>query len=212
MTFFYFLVIFYVDLKFYLNKPIKINLGEGKMELKIWAKSFFSIYRCLSTLVKSIDDFVEVRASTSFYSSLNRLTLCRTEKVFSDITALINKKITFLNIKCLVEKLLSSLPESSARFLVLKYIDGYTFEKTAESLEISTRTAMRWNITVLNRCSEILRSWGYSHKKMLEFVNHEKWIIDFYNKLLQEQNQHAKRVSVILILNDVQKECRKYMV
>ena len=212
MTFFYFLVIFYVDLKFYLNKPIKINLGEGKMELKIWAKSFFSIYRCLNILAKSIDDFVEVRASTSFYSSLSRLTLCGTEKVFNDITALINKKITFLNIKCLTEKLLSSLPESSAKFLVLKYIDGYTFEKTAEVLEISTRTAMRWNITVLNRCAEILRAWGYSHKKMLEFVNNEKWIVDFYNKLLQEENQHAKKVSVILILNEVQKECKKYMV
>jgi hypothetical protein len=182
------------------------------MELKIWAKSFFSIYRCLNSLIKSLDGYIDIRASTCFYSTLSRLALCGTEKVFNDITALMNKKITLLNIKCLTEKLLSSLPESSARFLILKYIDGYTFEKTAESLEISTRTAMRWNISVLNRCAEILNAWGYTHKKMLEFVNNEKWIVDFYNKLLHEENQHSKKVAVILILNEVQKEYRKYMV
>lgn len=182
------------------------------MELKIWAKSFFSIYRCLATLIKSLDGYIDIRANSCFYSTLSRLTLCRTEKVFNDITALMNKKITLLNIKWLTEKLLSSLDEKSARFLVLKYIDGYTFEKTAESLEISTRTAMRWNVSVLNKCADILRAWGYSHKKMLDFVGNEKWIVDFYNKILQEENQHAKKVAVIMILNEVQKEYRKYMV
>ena len=182
------------------------------MELKIWAKSFFSIYRCLNSLIKSLDGYIDIRASTCFYSTLSRLTLCGTEKVFNDITTLINKKITLLNVKMLTEKLLSSLPENSARFLVLKYIDGYTFEKTAQSLEISTRTAMRWNISVLNKCADLLRGWGYSHKKMLDFVDNEKWIVEFYNNLLQEENHHAKKVAVILILNEVQKEYRKYMV
>ena len=124
---------------------------------------------------------------------------------------MINKKINLINIKCLVEKLLLALPEKNARFLVLKYIDGQTFLETSRCLGISERTAMRWNITVLNKCSNILRCWGYSDEKMLDFVGREKWIVNLYNKLLQEENQHSTKITFFVLLNEAEKEYKKYM-
>lgn len=196
---------------FIVPKKTKIEVG-GKMKLKIWAKTFFSIYRCLSSLAKSIDNYVEIRANSCFHSTLSRLTLCQTERVFNDITTLINKKINLINIKALTEKLLLNLPEKYARFLVLKYIDGLTFEKTAECLGFTSRTAMRWNISVLNRCSNILRSWGYTNEKLLDFVGREHWIVNLFNKLLIEENQHSTKIAFFVLINEAEKEYKKYMI
>ena len=126
------------------------------MELKVWVKTFFSIYRWLDKLAKAVDDYVSLRGVSCYYKNLRSITLCSTEKVAHDITGLMNKKINLINIKVLCDKLLCALPENLARFVVAKYIDNHTFEKVSEILQVNIRTTMRWNVVVFEKCKILL--------------------------------------------------------
>lgn len=95
--------------------------------------------------------------------------------------------------------------------MILKYIDGHTFLQTANCLGISERTAMRWNISVLNKCSSLLKCWGYTSEKLLDFVGREKWIVDLFNKIMKEETKHSTKITFFVILNEAEKEYKKYM-
>ena len=126
------------------------------MELKIWAKTFFSVYRILNKLASSIDKFVEIKAYSSFYTSIQNLPANNMIKVSEDLTCLINKKITLINIKLLTEKILANIGEEYARFIILRYIENKKFCDISEILHISMRTALRWNKSALEKSAKIL--------------------------------------------------------
>lgn len=183
------------------------------MLLEVWAKTFFLIYKCLDKLAKSIDIYVNIRASSCFYKNLKSITLCSTEKVCEDITALTNKKIDLINIKHITEILLKSLPEKAARFVILKYIEEKTFEETASILEISTRTANRWNISVLEKSAKILKSLGYNNNKLLSLIGGEKWVLSVANKVIEEDKiKHSTKLTYFVILHEAEKEYKRHLI
>lgn len=183
------------------------------MELKVWVKTFFSIFRWLERLTKAIDDYVLIRGTSCYYKNLSSITLCSTTKVVNDITGLMNKKINLINIKILIEKMLQNLSSDHARFVVAKYVDNHTFEETAQILEVSTRTALRWNLVVLEKCGKYLKSLGYTDAKLKDLIGHEKWVLAVAKKLKQEDMiKHTKKLSYFAILHEAEKEYKSFMI
>lgn len=183
------------------------------MELKVWVKTFFSIYKWLDKLAKSVDGYVALRGVSCFYKNLNSISLCNTEKVVRDITGLMNKKINLINIKHICDKMLCNLPEKFARFVIAKYVDNHTFEEVANILDINIRTAMRWNVAVVQQCQVFLQNWGYTESKILNLIDYEKWIIDVAKNIkLQEENNHSKKIAYFMIFHEAEKAYKKYMI
>lgn len=183
------------------------------MELRIWVKTFFSIYRWLERITKTIDDYVDLRAKMCFYKNLSCITMCGTHKAVNDITMLMNKKISLINIKCLVEKILHSLPEKSARFLILKYVEDKTFAEVAQVMKISERTALRWNTATLKSGAKILQTLGYTSSKILILIENQRWLLNMARQFgLEEKVKHSKKLSFFVVLHDVQKELKQHMI
>ena len=183
------------------------------MLLEVWAKTFFLIYRCLDKLAKSIDVYVNVRASSTFYKNLKNITLCSTQKVCDDITELTNKKISLINIKYLADQMLMALSEQSARFIILKYIEGKTLEETAKVLDISLRTANRWNLSVIAKCAKILKNLGFNHNKIVKIVGSEKWVFGIVDKVIEEeQTKHSTKLRRFVVLHEAEKEYKRFLI
>lgn len=181
------------------------------MELKIWAKTFFSVYRILNKLASSIDKFVEIKAYSSFYTSIANLPANNMMKVSEDLTCLINKKITLINIKLLTEKILANIGEEYARFIILRYIENKKFCEISEALHISIRTALRWNNSSLESSAKILRENGFNVDKIKKLVNNEKWLFEVYEKLKVEAVQkHQSQTIYSSILKSATKEYRSF--
>ena len=183
------------------------------MELKVWVKTFFSIYRWLDKLAKVVDNYVSLRGVSCYYKNLRSITLCATEKVATDITGLMNKKINLINIKVLCDKLLRALPENLARFVVAKYIDDHTFEEVAEILGVNIRTTMRWNLVSVEKSALLLEKWGYCQKKLLELLDYEKWIVEVAKSIEQQQEtKHAKKLTYFVICHEAEKAYKNFMI
>lgn len=183
------------------------------MEIKVWVKTFFSIYRWLDKLAKAVDDYVSLRGVSCYYKNLRSITLCSSEKVAVDITGLMNKKINLINIKVLCDKLLCALPENLARFVIAKYIDNHTFEKVSEILHVNIRTTMRWNVVVFEKCKILLHQWGYTEEKILALFDHEKWIMEVAKNIeVQQENKHSKKLTYFVIYHEAEKAYKKFMI
>ncbi|MBO5310189.1 MAG: hypothetical protein J6A98_03220 [Clostridia bacterium] len=183
------------------------------MELKVWVKTFFSIYRWLEKLAKAVDGYVTIRGVSCFYKNLRNITLCGTEKVVQDITGLMNKKISLINIKHLCDKLLCALPENLARFVIAKYVDDHTFEEVAKILDVNIRTTLRWNVAVLEKCTVKLQNWGWTHEKILHLIDHEKWILDLAKDIeIQQEINHSKKLAFFAIYHEAEKSYKKFMI
>lgn len=183
------------------------------MELKIWAKSFFSIYRFLDKLAKTIDSYVDIRACSCFYKNISSIVLCDTLRVSHDITALTNKKINLINVKVLTEKMLLVLPSNQARFVILKYFENKTFDETAERMEVSIRSVLRWNSDVMKKCEQYLIKNNFDEERLLDLIGNEKWILDVVKDLEEdEKNKHQKRILYFKILKEAEKSLKELMI
>lgn len=185
----------------------------GFMEIKIWVKTFFSIYRWLDKLAKAVDEYVTLRGVSCFNKNLRSITLCSTEKVAHDITELINKKINLINIKHLCDKLLRDLQSNLARFMIAKYVDGHTFEKVAEIMNVNIRTTQRWNSVAIEKCQYLMEKWGFNNSRILELIDYEKWILEVAKSIeKQQKNKHSKKLTYFVIFHEAEKAYKKFMI
>lgn len=182
------------------------------MLLDMWAKTFFVIYKCLDRLAKTIDSYIEIRALSSCFKSLKDISRCTTDRIWNDMTDLMNKKITLINLKCLTEKLLMILPEKASRFVIMKYVEDKTYEEVAKRMDISLRTAMRWNNSVLEKSGKILKGFGYDHKNICKLIDNEQWILAVFNSVMEEEkNKHTTKLSYFVVLREAEKEYKTHL-
>lgn len=160
------------------------------MNLNIWAKTFFSIYRCLDRLATAADRYVKVNAYKSFGTTLNNISATRTEKLSDNIIKLMNKKITLINIKILTEQMLMALPKNQARLVIMKYIDNKSLEERAELFKTSVRTVMRWDNAIIEACASFLQENGYDGVKLVSILGNEKWILKVAEKIVREEQSN----------------------
>jgi len=144
------------------------------MELKIWCKTFLNVYKCLEKITQAIDKIV-------LTTGLNLMS--DTGYSANKILELTNRKITLINLKLFIEKLLNELPEECTKLLILKYVDGVKTEDIAQIFGISNRTFFRKNLLALKSFELALKRNGKSSESLLEEYKKETWIIDLYQRL-----------------------------
>jgi hypothetical protein len=157
------------------------------MELKIWCKTFLNIYRSLEKITFAIDKIVltsGLNISGDVYFTANKM------------IELTNRKITLINLKLLIEKQLSELPSTYAKLLILKYVDRLRGEDIATAFKISNRTYFRRHNAALKSFELCLKKNGKDHKTLLEVCKKEAWIMDLYNKFLEQEKNYSKAQSM----------------
>lgn len=148
------------------------------MELKIWCKTFLNAYRCLERITQAIDKIV---LSTGLNLSLDASVST------SKILELTERKITLINLKLFIEKLLNSLEKEHTQIIMLKYIDQVKSEDIAKQMNMSCRTFFRKVNISLNSLELALKRAGKTHESLLEEYKNEAWIIDLFYKLHEQE-------------------------
>ena len=148
------------------------------MELKIWCKTFLNVYRSLEKITQAIDKIV---LTTGLNLSLDASTCA------GKILELTERKITLINLKLFIEKLLNSLPEKHTQIIMLKYVDQAKSEDIARQMCISSRTFFRKTNASLKSMELALKQEGKTHESLLMEYKKEVWIVDLFQKLLQQE-------------------------
>lgn len=150
------------------------------MELKIWSRTFLNIYGCLERVTKAIDKIV---LTTGLNSKMN------VEHCANKMIELTGRKVTLINLKVFIEKLLNELPDKHAKLLLLKYVDGVKSEDVAKIFHISSRTYFRRSNEALKSFELALKRHGKTNEILLKEFKKEAWIMDLYKKLYQQEIQ-----------------------
>ena len=156
------------------------------MQIYIISKAFLGIYRYLNALTKSIDRVVKVKSvnSSSFYDYYKSNTMDQT----NEIMTLINKKITLINIKVIVDKILQQLNCEQARVLTLKYIDNMPSAQISELLQVNSRTYFRRANTAIKEFEKRLELYFNNNPSLYKSIINEPWI----NKLVSSYTKNTK--------------------
>jgi hypothetical protein len=148
------------------------------MELKIWCKTFLNVYRCLEKITQAIDKIVLTTG----------LNLSMEANVASNkILQLTERKITLINLKLFIEKLLNSLPEEHTKLIMLRYVDQAKSEDIAKQMGISSRTYFRKSIASIKSMELALKRTGKTHESLKKEYENETWILALFQKLMQQE-------------------------
>ena len=177
------------------------------MELKIWSKTLLNVYGCLYKLCNAIDKLV-------LNFGLNSGRFHGVEQTFSDAQKMIeltDRKVTLINLKVLVNKILNSLNETSCKILALKYIDRLNNETIIKSLNLKRRTYFRKFNSAINSFANLLLVNGFNKETAPEFIENENWIFDVYEDILRKElsKQNEGEVSKISIFSRAVHDYRK---
>ena len=86
------------------------------MNIKIWCRSFLSIYNLLPGVIKGIDKLIMFKGVKSASTAL--VTANSTVKQAEGIISLSQKKINLLNLKVLTDETLLEMDESYSKVLI----------------------------------------------------------------------------------------------
>lgn len=169
------------------------------MELKIWSKTLLNVYGCLYKLTNAIDKLVlEFGLNSGRYYGFDK-TFNDTQKIIE----LTDRKVTLINLKVLINKILVKMDDVLCKILTLKYIDKMPNETIIKVLNLSRRTYFRKLTQAINSFSNLLIVNGFNKDTAFNFLGEESWIIDVYNDILKKElsKQNEGEVSKISILN-----------
>lgn len=110
------------------------------MNVKIWCKSFLSIYHMIPSLINAIDKMVFLKSvNSSNFSLSGEATANQVEAIFN----LTQKKVNLINLKVLTDETLLEISKTSAKMIKLRYIDCICSAKAIEFSGLSRRTYFR---------------------------------------------------------------------
>ena len=175
-----------------------------------WAKSIILSYRYLERMCGALDKQIKQIASNSFYQTSFFEKVNSVHNVSREIIDLSQRKLDYINIKVLVEKILSSINEKLSKVLIFKYIQCLKNEQITSVLKISERTMFR----------RINKAFIDVAIKMEEFVfNKEKMEIKFicdsfigciFKKLQTKENNNKAPIFAENCNNGVYEKQYKY--
>ena len=88
-----------------------------------------------------------------------------------------------INIKLIIEKIVSKAPKTVARVLIMRFIDGFPLSFIAERMNASTRTISRWISNALQYSIDEMKSMGFEPLKIFECLRSEKWLWGLYKNV-----------------------------
>ena len=174
------------------------------MELKVWSKTFLTVYKYLEKITDSIDSLI-------MNKSLN---ICSDAfAVANEILELTERKVILINLKVLVESALKKANASSSKLLILKFIDGVSCEDGAKLQNISLRSYFRHIDHAVSEFSLIIKSMGFDETYLNTHFKNEKWLFNLYNRLLNQEinrKNRSKEKSIDMQANILKLLCSAY--
>ena len=170
---------------------------EEIMNLKTWTKTMFTVYRHLPRVVRAIDKIFTARALNANQVSGKNLAYNDIYNVAENLINLTERKVNLLNLKVLVEIVIKSLDRESAKYLILRYVDGFSFEQIASLKNVSERTAYRKLNRAVEQAGYILQREGFDEEKLNTKFSNEKWLYELGTDLSSEFRQNSIYLSKI---------------
>ena len=143
------------------------------MEQLIWAKTILSVYKHLERATYAIDGVV-TKLSLIPELSVNELT--------TKIINLTDRKVNLINLKLIVEQLLSKCSSKHIRVLSLKYVQELSASEIAEVMNLNARTIFRLQNSALQQFTENMKSSGFNANYLFNHLKKEKWILSQFSK------------------------------
>lgn len=148
--------------------------------MKTWSKTILSIYKYLEPLSNSIDDLVLKKSINSAFYGNGRYNSCY--DCANKIMKLMDRKVSLINIKVMVDRVLENMPLKYRQLLILAYIDNVKSEHIAEIMHISLRTFFRKKNDALISFSKNLVTLGFTGEKLRTMFGGEHWLTNLYDK------------------------------
>ena len=124
------------------------------MKENIWAKTLLGVYRHLETVSDAIDRIVLKTALNSYHFSLEGNDVLSTSNKLIELG---ERKVTLINLKLLVEDILTKIGQNEADILICRYIEGMKFKDIARIMGCSvstTKSRFRLGVNQLKKLME----------------------------------------------------------
>ena len=138
------------------------------MEELIWAKTILGVYNSIEKYILKLDTTI---------SNLSLMPQLNVDIVTTKIIDLSDRKISLINLKLIIEKLIASCKAKHLRILSLRHIQGLTMEEIALVMNITERTCYRLYADALKNFVVNMQNFGYSSSWFYEYLKMEKWIL-----------------------------------
>lgn len=146
-----------------------------------WSKALLNCYSHLEQICDAIDKTVLNYGIGSFNSN-------QTMIVADKILSLISRKKFLINTKVLVDNVLNNISVTSAKILIVRYIDKVKTETASKVLGMSNRNFFRrLNLAVKEFSAELVKQ-GYNTEKLNNIFKKETWIVEIYNSYSKKQS------------------------
>lgn len=139
-----------------------------------WAKTILVAYKYLGTLSRCIDRIINKSALNSFYTGGNWDDKNSVFNISNKILKLTNKKVDYINLKVLVEKILSKMSKDKAKLLILRNIKDLKTSTICNMLNMKERTYYRRTDLALKEFVTQMIEMGFTYAKLdLDFSDDE---------------------------------------
>lgn len=161
---------------------------KRNIENELWGKTLLSLYRHFGVMANSIDNLVRrIGINSAFRHTIYDSTIVDSNKILE----LTERKIKIINLKVIVEDILSDLNMKDLKILTLCYVDGVEYKKIIKLLNINQRTFFRRKEIAIARFSNKLAEMGYDADKLDKYLHNENWIKNTYYQIV---NSTASRL------------------
>lgn len=151
---------------------------------QIWAKTILVAYKYLNTMCGAIDRLVETTAKNSFYVGGIWHNESSVLNISEKILKLADRKIDYINLKVLVEKILKAMPEKLAKVLILKYIKQIKTDDIIDVCNMSIRSYYRRQSKAIESFAEHMKRLGFYSEKIEETFLNDMFIRSIYEEVL----------------------------
>ena len=160
-----------------------------------WAKCVIMSYRYLERMCGAIDKQIEMLATRSYISSSAWEQLNSVHNVSKKIIDLSQKKIDYINLKVLTEKILESMNKNLSKILILKHIKNVKASEISAVLKITDRTLFRKINSALEEFAKFMLKFGFSYEKMEIMHIKDDFIGSIYNRIVNDNIRFSNKTN-----------------
>lgn len=157
------------------------------MKNNTWGKTILSVYKYLDRVSEAIDKLVKENAVNSFYFTGTNQSRNGVMQVAERILNLTERKKRLINMRVLADKALIECDRGAAQILIERYMDGDSSQEIASRHNLNIRTYFRHLVSAEEKFSAIMAKYGFTDKKLNQYLAGEKWILEVYEKFNAEE-------------------------
>ncbi len=165
------------------------------MKENIWAKTLLGVYRHLETVSDAIDKIVLKTALNSYHFSLDGDDVLSTSNKLIELG---ERKVTLINLKLLVEEILTKIGQNEADILICRYIEGMKFKDIAFEKGLGLRTVFRRLGKAETSFTKKLLNMGYNSLSLQNKLKSEKWILNYYYDIQSSKTDEVEIKKIAL--------------